>query len=205
MLNLPSSTEIKKPLPKKVIYDKFQLNTSQRKNMDNDMSRLVLVNEISTRTINITEGTEIKSIFVLSVMLKTDSYNEKNILMLFKLIPQKLVLVLNYDEQEKVIVYYKKKMLQTDWRTINKGTLNLQGLNLDEVWEQIIIQIGDISLEQGKTLEEQIKENEYQQKLEKKIVALEKRVYSEKQPKKKLALFNELQELKKQYNIKAIN
>lgn len=196
MLNLPLSTEIKKPLPKKAIYDQFQLNTSQRKSMDNDMSRLVLVNEISTRTINITEGTEIKSIFVLSVMLKTDSYNEKNILMLFKLIPQKLVLVLNFDGQQKVIVYYNKKMLQTDWRTINKGTLNLQGLNLDEVWEHIIMQIGDISLEQGKTLEEQIKENEYQQKLEKKIVALEKRVYAEKQPKKKLAIFNELQALK---------
>lgn len=205
MLHLPPSTRINKPLPKKAIYEKFKLNTSQQKSMDADISRMALVNEIANRTINIADGTDIKSIFVLSVKLKTDSYSEKNILMLFKLIPQKLVLVLNFENKERVVVYYQKRLFQTDWETINEARLYLQGLNLDEVWNRIIMQIGHISLEQENTLDEQIRINEYQQQLNRKIVLLEKRVYMEKQPKKKLALFNELQELKKQYNIKSIN
>jgi len=197
MLNLPSSTNINKLLPKKAIYEKLQVRTPQRKSMDTDINRLVLVNEISTRTTNIAVGKEIKSIFVLSVILKNKNYKEKNMLTLFKLIPQKLVLVLNFEETEKIMVYYANKILQTDWKPRNEATLRLQGLNLNEIWENIIIQIGGILLDQGNTLEEQINKNEHQQNIDKKIAALEKKVFAEKQPKKKLALFNELQALKK--------
>lgn len=197
MLNLPSSTNINKPLPKKAIYEKLQVRMPQRKSMDADINRLVLVNEISTRTTNIAVGKEIKSIFVLSVMLKNENYKEKNMLTLFKLIPQKLVLVLNFEGNEKIMVYYANKILQTDWKPRNEATLRLQGLNLNEIWENIIIQIGGILLDQGNTLEEQINKNEHQQNIDKKIAALEKKVFAEKQPKKKLALFNELQAFKK--------
>ena len=197
MLNLPSSTQINKALPKKALYEKLQLNTSQRKSMDADISRLVLINEISTRTTNIAEGTEIKSIFVLAVTLKQKNYSLKSIRMLFKLIPQQLVLVFSFEEQERVAVYYGDKILQTQWKTTNNESLKLEGLNFDEVWTHIVMQIGKISLESGITLDEQIQITDLQKKLEKRIVVLEKKVYAEKQPKKKLTLFNELQTLKR--------
>jgi len=202
MLNLSPLTQINKPLPKKAIYEKLQLNTSQQKSIDANISRMVLVNELSTRTTNITEGTEIKSIFVLSVILKQKHYNKQKIRMLFNLIPQKIVLVLNFENHEQVAVYYENTIIQTSWNTLNNKSLKLEGLNLDEVWKNIILQVGEISLEPGETLDEQIKINEFREKLEKQIVVLEKKVYLEKQPQKKLALFNEMQALKQKIRIK---
>ena len=122
--------------------------------------------------------------------------------MLFKLIPQQLVLVFSFEEQERVAVYYGDKILQTQWKAANNKSLKLEGLNLDEVWEHIVIQVGEITLEPEKDLDEQIKINEFREKLEKKIALLEKKVYLEKQPKKKLALFNELQDLKQKIRMK---
>ena len=202
MLNLSPLTQINKPLPKKAIYEKLQLNTSQQKSIDADISRMVLVNELSTRTTNIAEGTEIKSIFVLSVTLKQKHYSQQNIRMLFKLIPQKIVLVLNFEYQEQVTVFYRNKIIQTSWNPLNNKSLKLEGLNLDEVWKNIILQVGEISLKPEETLDEQIKINEFLKKIEKQIAVLEKKVFLEKQPKKKLALFNELQELKQKIRIK---
>ncbi|HRT83005.1 MAG TPA: DUF4391 domain-containing protein, partial [Oscillospiraceae bacterium] len=48
MLGLPKSTELHRPLPKKTIYEKFQLNTAAKEKIDADISRLTIVNEISS-------------------------------------------------------------------------------------------------------------------------------------------------------------
>jgi len=124
--------------------------------------------------------------------------------MLFKLIPQQLVLVFSFEEQERVAVYYGDKILQTQWKAANNESLKLEGVNFDEVWKHIVIQVGEITLESGRTLDEQIEITDLQKKLEKRIVVLERKVYAEKQPKKKLALFNELQTLKRKNQIKTI-
>lgn len=53
MLGLPKSTEMNKQLPKKAIYAKFQMNTASKDKVDADISRIVIVNEISPSRINI--------------------------------------------------------------------------------------------------------------------------------------------------------
>ena len=56
MLGLPKSTEMNKQLPKKAIYAKFQMNTAAKDKVDADISRIVIVNEISPSRINIPAG-----------------------------------------------------------------------------------------------------------------------------------------------------
>ncbi len=51
MLGLPASTEISKQLPKKAIYAKFDLKPQQRELFDVDVSKMTIVNAISTTTI----------------------------------------------------------------------------------------------------------------------------------------------------------
>ena len=75
MLNLPEITQLQKNLPKSQIYKKFQLNNAQQTNFDLDISRIDIVNEISSRTIPaIRVGSKVKSFYVLSVRLKKKNH-----------------------------------------------------------------------------------------------------------------------------------
>lgn len=91
MLGLPQNTELNKQLPKNAIYAKFQMNTAAKERIDRDISRIYIVNEVSASKVNLNEGTEVKSFYVVSVILKHKDYDEKNIITLSKLIPQNMV------------------------------------------------------------------------------------------------------------------
>lgn len=51
MLGLPQTTEVKKIIPKRALYSKFELNTAEQKEFDAAIRQMTIVNEISLRTI----------------------------------------------------------------------------------------------------------------------------------------------------------
>ena len=196
MLGLPKATEVHKQLPKKALYSKFQMSTKEKESIDSDISRITIVNELNTKIINIKEGNDVKSFFVLLVSLKKKNFDEKNIVKLSKLIPQNLVMILEFEDEQKIVVNYTK-LIQSDWNK-EEFKLDLKGLNLDEVWQNIIIQIGNIQLKEENSLKEQIQQNEQREKLLKEINKLEKMARSERQPRKKFELVNKLKQLQKE-------
>ena len=195
MLGLPKSTEMSKQLPKKAIYAKFQMNTAAKEKIDADISRITIVNEIAPNKVNIPAGDEVKSFFVLLVSLKRKEFDEKTIATLSKLIPQNILFVLECGNESKLAIYHTK-IMQTDWKTTEEQRIELQGLNLDTVWENIVIAVGGVNIEKGNSLDEQIEINEKKQKLEKEIAKLEKQARAEKQPKKKFELVQKIKTLK---------
>ncbi len=197
MIGLPKTTELNRQLPKNAIYAKFQMNTAEKERIDRDISRIYIVNEISAEKVNLKEGAEVKSFFVMSVLLKRKDFDEKNIITLSKLIPQNIVMVLEYGGEAKLVTY-RNKLLQTVWMPKEKLSIEMKGLDLDAAWENIIIQIGDLTIEQGRTLDEQISIDGQRAKLQKKIDRLEKLARTEKQPKKKFELAQQVSKLKKQ-------
>lgn len=197
MLGLPKSTELSKMLPKKAIYAKFQMNTAAKEKIDSDISRITIVNEISASKINIAEGTNVKSFFVMLVSLKKKEFDERNIITISKLIPQNMLMVLECDNEAKIAVYHSS-LMQTDWKPKDELKIELKGLNLDAVWENIIVQIGGLSIEKGNTLDEQIAIDEKKAKLNKEIERIEKLARTEKQPKKKFELASQVKTLKKE-------
>ena len=197
MLGLPKSTELSKQLPKKAIYAKFQMNTNEKAKIDADISRITIVNEVSAAKLNIAEGEQIKSFFVLMVSLKRKEFEEKSIIAISKLIDQNLLLILEYENEAKLAVYHTK-LMQTAWNRNEELSVELKGLNMDVVWENIIVQIGGMQIEQGNTLDEQIIIDEKRAKLKKEIDKLEKQARAEKQPKKKFELVQQMNKLKKE-------
>ena len=195
MLGLPKETEMSKQLPKKAIYAKFQMNTAAKKKIDADISRITIVGERAPNIVNIPTGDEVKNFFVLLVALKKKDFDEKTIVTLSKLIPQNILFVLEFEELSKLAIYHTK-LMQTDWKPTEEQRIELQGLNLDKVWENIVVAVGSVDIEQGKTLDEQIKENEKRQKLEKEIAKFEKQARAEKQPKKKFELVQHVKKLR---------
>ena len=200
MLNLPKSTELRKPLPKTQIYKKFQLTNAQQTKFDADISRIDIVNEVSSRTIPaIQEGEKVKSFYVLSVTLKTKDYEPKNIERIAKLIPQNLVFALQFEEEIQLAVFCEK-LFTTEWMSESKATIELSGLNFDEVWENIIKRIEGGEWNRDLTLKENIAIKEKQEKLQKEIERLEKLARKEVQPKKKFELVNQKRKLEEELN-----
>lgn len=195
MLGLPKSTELNKPLPKTAIYTKFQMNAAEKAKIDADISRIVIVNEVSAAKLNLAPGESVQAFFVLQVTLKHREFSEKTLITLSKLIPQNMVLLLECDGQAKMAVYHTK-LLQTPWCDLAELTLTIKGLTMDAVWENVIVQVGNIRLQTGNTLDQQIAIDEQRAKLEKEIARLEKLAWAEKQPKKKFELVQKIKLMK---------
>ena len=201
MLGLPKSTEMNKQLPKKAIYAKFQMNTAAKDKVDADISRIVIVNEISPSRINIPAGEEVSSFFVLLVALKKKNFDEKTIAALSKLIPQNILFVLEFEGQCKLAIY-RTKLMQTDWKPTESCTLELRGLTLDKVWENAIRRLELGVWNEELSLDENLALHERQEKLEKEIAKLEKQARAEKQPKKKFELVQQIRQLEKEVQTK---
>ena len=195
MLGLPKATELNKKLPKTAVYAKFQMNTAEKAKIDADISRITIVNEVSAAKVNIAPGEKVQAFFVLQVVLKHREFNERTLIVLSKLIPQNMVLLLEYDGQAKLAVYHTK-LLQTPWSDPDTLSLAINGLNMDAVWENVIVQIGGIQVQEGNTLDQQIAQDEQKAKLEKEIARLQKQLWTEKQPKKKFELLQKINRLK---------
>lgn len=198
MLNLPEVTQLQKSLPKAQIYRKFQITNAQQTKFDADISRIDIVNEISSRTIPaIQEGQTIKSFYVLSVTLKTKDYEIKNIERIAKLIPQNMIFALQYEEEVQLAVFCEK-VFTTEWMPKTKANIQLMGLNFDEVWENIIKKIEGGEWNNDLSLEENIVLKEQKEKLQKKIEKLEKLARKETQPKKKFELVSQKRKLEEE-------
>ena len=195
MLGLPKATEMSKQLPKKAIYTKFQMNTAAKAKIDADISRITIVNEIAPNKVNIPAGEDVKSFFVLLVSLKKKEYDEKTIATLSKLIPQNILFVLEYENESRLAIYHTKVM-QTEWKPTQNQQIELHGLNLDTVWENIVKSLECGVWNEELSLDENLALHEQQEKLQKQITKLEKQARAEKQPKKKFEIVQQLKKLK---------
>ena len=108
-----------------------------------------------------------------------------------------MLLVLECGDEAKLATYHTK-LMQTEWKRKEELSVELKGLNLDAVWENIIIQIGGITVDQGNTLDEQIAVDEQRMRIQKEIDGLTKQAKNEKQPKKKFELVQKMNRLKKE-------
>lgn len=196
MLGFPQKTELRKPLHKKAIFDRLKLNKAQQDRVDADISRLWFVNEISPFSVGIAAGEEVKAFFVILVSLKSKEYDDKTIAMLFRMIDNKMILVLEYEGESRVAIFHGK-LIQTDWNPTESYFYSLQGLNLDSVWNNLVVQIGDIKMEADRSLDEQIAVDDKKAKIQKEIERLERLARVEKQPKKKFELAQKVKALKK--------
>lgn len=196
MLGLPQSTEVKRPLPKAQLYKRFDWKPSQRESFDGDVSHLDFVNWIAPRILPaIAEGSEIKEIFVIEVTLKSRHFDPKNIVLLAKSIPQRIVYLLRFEGKAMLAVYHIK-LFTSSWQPLDNITLQIDGLNLDTVWQNIVAFIGKMEVGDGNSLTEQIRVYEERERLIRQIESLERLMRSTSQPRRQRELYKQIKELK---------
>lgn len=198
MFQLPPATAINKPLYKKAVFEKFNLKATERDRFDTDISRMALVARVSSATVPaLNKGKEIEGFYVLQVAMKRKDYDTKNILMLQKLIPQKMVFAMQYEEQTQFCIFHTR-LQQSEWMLTSEAAIPLQGLTLDDVWNNIVAIIGGLDTLAEESIEEQIIHREQREKLLRQIESLEKQCRIEKQTRRKYELHQQIVKLKEQ-------
>ena len=189
MFDLPKASEIRKPLHKKLIYERYatELSGNKRDKFDADISRMIITNEISEASVNIKATENIAAIFVIQIELKSREYDDKNIIMISKLFGQKLLIVLHYENTYQFAIY-ETRLLKSNWKNEEEISLKLNGLDLGSVWDNFVIQVSGINVQAGNTLAEQINVEAEKEKLRKQIDDLELKARKEVQSKKKFEM-----------------
>ena len=197
MLGLPAATEIRKVITKKKVYERFgaEMSAERRKSFDADIARITLVNEISPVSVNIPEGESVKRFFIILIALRRKEYEKQNIAFIAKMFGQKLLLVLEYEGQNSLAIW-QTRLIQQDWTMPENLRVEIVGLDLDKVWENIVAETAGVEIIQGQTLDEQLAVLQKRQKMEKEIAKLEKLAWAEKQPKRKMEYVQKIHQLK---------
>ncbi len=197
MYALPNSTLLSKQIPKKAIFEKFALPTAQRQRIDADIARIDIIARLAQDTLPaVAGGKEVKDIYVLSVSLKTKDYHPDSIKLLARLIPQRMLFVLCYQQQGQLAIIHE--VLHTSgWNVKDELRIPLSGLNFDALWEHLVVTIGDISLNTEQTLEKRIQNKQEKERILKEIEQLERRIDKEKSLSKQMQLRSQINQRKK--------
>lgn len=199
MLGLPQSTEVNRLMPKAQLYKKFELKQAQRDAFDADVARMEIVNFIAPQSLpGIAVGTEVKAVFVVDVELKRSDYNTKNIILISKLIPHRIIFALRYENKVQLAVYHTK-LFTAPWQNLKPNApslIPLNGLNLDAVWQNIVAYVGSFEVVAGNSLTEQIRVDEERTRLMRQIESLERQMRSTSQPRRQRELYSEIKKLK---------
>lgn len=199
MFNLPKSTQIKKSIYKNAIYKKFskELSGNKKEVFDKEIKKITVIGEISEQSLNIKSTEDTKAIFIVLVELKTKDFTKTNISLISRLFGQKILIILNFEDEYRLAIYENRFFLG-DWESEDEIDITIQGLNLSSIWENLVIQVSDIEIEKGNSLEEQIDREYKKKKLLEQIKIIEKKARREGQAKKKFELYKQIQAYKKE-------
>ena len=213
MLGFPQTTEFNKRIPKQKFYENIEVSPALKRALVEQIKLMYWRNKLAESTLNISPGQAVKEIEVIEIKLAQPQLDEAVLRQIDKEIPYHILFILSCGNKVQAWTGYKEasesgkaafkvnRYYHTDWMLEDELTLEIDGLNLDAVWDNFIIQVGGVELEQGNSLDEQIAVDEHREKLIKEIKKLEKQARNEKQPNKKFELVQQIGALQKQLDV----
>lgn len=222
MLSFPKSTEFNKRIPKQKFYENLDVSPALRRVFVDQIQLVYWQNKLATSTLNISAGDTVTEVEVFEVRLNEPQLDEAVLKQIDKAIPYHILFILTYEGKAQAWIGYKEavtsgesafkvsRYYHTDWMPEDALHLNIDGLNMDSVYESLVRQIaerqGEVwSAECG--IAENIARDEKRKLLEKRIAALESKMRKEKQLNRRMEINAELKKLKmeKQLDLFASN
>lgn len=203
MIDFPESTKTNRRIPKEAFYKHLSLSTALKSKFVSDISRIVAENSLTKENLNLVKDSEIKEIFLLSIELKKQDYDQRIIEAIAKGNPHKLVFLMSYEDQKQLAVYYQK-LYMTEWMSEAKVELHLSGDSLEDIWSGLVRQIAigpDTQISSKMSLDDQLMRQDEIVQLQQQIKKLEKAAWGETQPKKKFDLYQDLKKHKEQLEV----
>ena len=204
MLDFPQKTFFNKPIPKAKFYEKLPVTQAVKNCFVNGIAGIVWRNKLSAETLNVQPGSRVQELEVIEISLKGDALNDSVLKVIDKGIPYQLLFLLKRGEECQLCMGYKetetstvKEYFKTAWMPFDQLPLQISGLTLDEICDNFIRQIHGALLElPAGDLQTALAASKEEGKRLKKIAQLEKKLLTEKQFKKQIAIRAELQLLK---------
>lgn len=201
MIDFPSSTKVGRRMPKEAFYKHLPLSATLKAKFVSDVDRITVENSLTKENLNLAKETDVKEILLLSILLKKQDFDGKIVETITRQNPHKLILLLEYENQRQLAIYYKK-LYRSKWVQEEALNLRLSGDTLDAIWEDLVRQIAvhsDALLGKNDlTIDEQLENQDEIDKLNMLIGKTETEAWKEQQPKKKFELYKQVQKYKEQ-------
>lgn len=208
MIKLPESTYIGKKIPKEEFYKNLSLSTAVKKAFIDDVEQIIWQNVLSPATMNVANGQKVNQVDVVMIVLKRKEYSKTLIDVIEKAIPRHLIFLFKYQDNFQLYVNFKEeyqkgkfKIIDTysaDWMKEDELDLSIKGLDIDQVYENLVFQIAGSRIEkqEGVDLKQSVQQALEIEKIKRKIAELENKKLNEKQFNIQLKISNEIKELK---------
>ena len=210
MLKLPERTYYNKRIPKNKFYEKLKVKSKLEKQFSTEIESVYWKHKLAPDTLNISAGKNVQEIEIFEINLRQQGISSSIIETIDREIPYHILFVLRYQESAQLWISFKESSKNregkfkvasyycTDWLKAEELTLSVEGLTLDKVYENFIIQIAGekLKLAEEKTLKEAVNEATENEKLQKQIQQLENKIAREKQFNRQVKLMGELRALK---------
>ncbi len=152
MLGLPKSTEYNKRIPKTQFYRNLDLPNKVKQQFVDEIDTIIWQNKISPDTMAVPKGEEVTEIEVIEIRLHQRGVSDNILEIMDRGIPYHIVFALTFKEEIQVAIGYKEKSQKKDtkyrveryyfseWTSTNELVLELKGLNLDRIYENLLRQ-----------------------------------------------------------------
>ena len=198
MLGLPHSTEVNRRVAKEKLYQNAALTPQTRQMIKDQIESVFWRNKLADSTMAIGAGETAREIQIFEIQLRQRKLDKRVLPAIAKAIPYKILFVLVFGDEAQVWIEASGTFYNTDWQPLGGFMLKFDGLNLDAVYENLARQISGGRLGTDGDIEEAVDRDKQRQRLERDIVALEKKLLREKQFNKQVELNGELKRLKKE-------
>lgn len=196
MVNFPASTIVDRRVPKQSFYDNISISPGLKRAFVDQISLIIWRNKLAESTLTISTGKDIHEIQIFELQLRQKELDRRVLASIAGAIPYKIVFVLVYGGAAQAWMEISGIFYSSDWQPLEEFTLTLEGLNLDTVYANLARQISGGRLGSEGDISEAVERDKRRQNLEREIVALEKRVNTEKQYNRRVEMNMDLKVLK---------
>ncbi|MDD3752209.1 MAG: DUF4391 domain-containing protein [Tissierellia bacterium] len=214
MLEFPLSTHFNKRIPKQKFYSNLSVASYLEKLFVKEIDSIVWKYKLSEETLNINAGSYVKEIEIIEITLKEKNISQNVIEFIDREIPYHIVFILKYQNKGQLCLCYKEESqnregkfkvdtyYKTDWQKYEGLSLEIVGLDLDNIYENFLIQVSDgmLDIDEETGIKEAVEKAKRQEKLRKYIEKLENKIKNEKQFNQQVKLMGKLRKAKEELN-----
>ena len=180
MLGLPRSTQVNRRVAKEKLYQNAAFAPQTREMIKDQIDSVFWRNKLADSTMAISAGETVAEIQIFEIQLRQRELDKRVLPAIAKAIPYKILFILVFGDEAQVWIEASGTFYNTDWQPLGGFMLKFDGLNLDAVYENLARQISGGRLGTDGDIEEAVDRDKQRQRLERDIVALEKKLLREK-------------------------
>ena len=216
MLGLSKATEFNRRIPKTKFYENINIMPPLKRLFVDQVKNIYWRNKIAVTTTNLTDGKYVTEIEIFEINLNNSQVNIELLKLIDSVIPYHILYILEYNGKYQAWIGYKEttniekkiskvdRYYHTDWIEENEFVIKLEGLNLDDVYENLVRQIAGDKLQSDnstESLKQSIERYQQIEVIEKQINTLQNKIRKEKQLNKQMEMNTELKKLRKALEI----